>query len=380
MPKAGPDLYWDSDGRPFGKHLEASPWNGQPAATCKATKWKAEAVDHVALVMATRDALMVEHFFGDVLLTISGCMRGMFIAAPGCDLIASDYTAIEAVVAAAISGEQWRIDAFERGDDIYLVSISVSKNVPMQTYLDYAAETGTHHPDRADGKIQELALGYGGWINALRAFGAEGDDDTLKRQVIAWRNASPSLVEMWGGQGRGFPGSSRYVPELYGMEGAFVAAIQNPGQVYDVRGFKFYSRGDAVMLRLLSGRELTYHQPRLYPSARRAGEWAISYMTWNSNPKMGPLGWVRMDTYGPKIFENAVQATAHDIQRHGITNLTRAGYPIVLHVYDEDVAEVPEGVGSVEQFEQIMAAMPDYAATWPIRAAGGYRAKRYRKG
>ncbi len=80
------------------------------------------------------------------------------------------------------------------------------------------------------------------------------------------------------------------------------------------------------------------------------------------------------------MAENICQAVARDIQRHGMINLERAGYPIVLHVYDENVAEVPEGFGSIEEFERIMSTMPPWAAGWPVRATGGWRGKRYRKG
>lgn len=87
-----------------------------------------------------------------------------------------------------------------------------------------------------------------------------------------------------------------------------------------------------------------------------------------------------METWGGRLVENIVQATARDIQWHGIMALEAAGYPIVLHVYDEDVAEVPEGFGSIEEFERIMSTMPAWAAGWPIKANGGWRGKRYRKG
>jgi DNA polymerase bacteriophage-type len=87
-----------------------------------------------------------------------------------------------------------------------------------------------------------------------------------------------------------------------------------------------------------------------------------------------------MDTYGGRLTENIVQALAHDILRYAVTNLRAAGYPTVLHVYDEVVVEVPEGTGSVEEVESIMARMPPWAHDWPIRAAGGWRGKRYRKG
>ena len=87
-----------------------------------------------------------------------------------------------------------------------------------------------------------------------------------------------------------------------------------------------------------------------------------------------------MRTWGSRLLENAVQAIAHDILRHAILNLRAAGYPTVLHVYDEIVVEVPEGLGSVDDVERIMQTLPPWAAGWPIRASGGWRGKRFRKG
>lgn len=379
LPKAGPDLYWDTSGMPYGRHLSRSPWNGEPSELARKTEWTVDAADVALSVMATRDLKAVEYIFGDALLTVSGCVRPSFIAPPGRELISSDYTAIEAVCIAALSGCQWRMDTFERREDIYLASIGRSTNTPLQVYQEYRAANGKHHPDRHLGKIQELSLGYGGWLGALKAFGAVGDDETLKRQILAWRDASPEIVELWGGQGRGFPGSYHYKPELYGLEGAAVYAISHPGEVVDMRGVRLYMRRGALIMRLLSGRELTYHEPVLIPSDRRAGEKTIVYRTWNTNPKMGAPGWVAMDTYGGKLAENLTQATAHDVQRFGIVNLMKAGYFVVLHIYDEDVAEIPEGFGSIEEFESIMSIMPPWAQGWPIRAGGGWRGKRYRK-
>jgi len=217
--------------------------------------------------------------------------------------------------------------------------------------------------------------GYQGWIGAWKAFGADEffSDDEIKDAILAWRAASPSIVEFWGGQSR------NWKPELFGIEGCVVNAILHPGQTFHHRGISYVMIGDALICRLLSGRPLTYHRPRLTESSRRRGEWSISYEGWNTNPKNGRVGWIRMYTWGGRLVENIVQATARDLQRFAILNQEKAGYPIVLHVYDENVAEVPEGWGSVEEFERLMSLTPDWAAGWPVKAAGGWRGKRYRK-
>ena len=86
-----------------------------------------------------------------------------------------------------------------------------------------------------------------------------------------------------------------------------------------------------------------------------------------------------MDTYGPRLTENYVQATANDLLRAATVNAEAEGYPIVLHVYDELAAEVPEGFGSIEGLEAIMMRPQTWTANWPIKASGGWRGKRYRK-
>jgi DNA polymerase len=162
------------------------------------------------------------------------------------------------------------------------------------------------------------------------------------------------------------------------VEGAFVQAILNPGEVFEFRGLKFYNFEDVSYIELLSGRRLSYHRPRLEAGGKRG--FSITYEGWNTNPKNGPTGWITMRTWGGRLTENINQATARDVFRFGMINLERsADYRIVQHVYDEFCAEVPEGFGDPAEMENIMMAMPPWAQGWPIRAAGGWRGRRYRK-
>lgn len=392
MPKAGSDLiYCDRCNEPSKPFQLVCPFCAGPLdPLARVWKWPSHPegtinpVDSLQKVMSTRNLDSVEKVYGSALKAITGCMRGMIVAGEGMEFIASDYSAIEAVVTAALSGCQWRLDVFRNKEDIYLVSASRITGRTLEEYKQYKQETGVNHPDRNNiGKISELGLGFSGWIPAWRQFDSSDNfsDDQVKQNILTWRDASPEIPEMWGGQTRGKPWMPHYRLERYGFEGAFVNAVQYPGTIETYAGitFQYHEDKDRLDVTLLSGRPIYYQQPRLWPKEDEFGVFKITYMTWNTNPKYGAIGWAPMNTYGGRICENIVQATAHDIQRFGIENLWVAGYETVLHVYDENVTEVPIGFGSIEEMERIMGMMPPWAHGWPIRASGGWRGKRFRK-
>lgn len=399
LPKAGPEVYGPSEapqhnlqccGRYFGAHLEDCPWCGRPVPLdIKPQEWSAACHEDALTIIATGSLDCVELFFGDACGLVIGVLRGLFIASPGCDLIASDYSAIEAVVLAAIAGEEWRLEVFRTHGKIYETSASKITGIPLAEYVRYKKDTGKHHPTRASiGKIAELASGYQGWIGAWKAFGADQyfSEDEMKGHILAWRAASPNIVELWGGQHRGRPWDHDYRAEYFGLEGAAIQAVLNPGMMFTfqaahplARPISYYVRGDVLYCVLPSGRSLVYHEPRLRPSDRTPGELTLSFMGWNTNPKMGGIGWVRMDTYGGKLTENIVQAISRDILRDAVIRLEAANYPVVLRVHDEIVSDIPKDFGSVEEFESLMGTMPEWATGWPLKAAGGWRGLRYRK-
>lgn len=390
----------------------------QPTNLYKGTWNNVKDIDAALAVIASRNLDLVEYTYAGphvapkdrlgALDVVNNCLRSLFIAGPGKVFISSDYSAIEGVVAAGLAGCEWRLDVFRTHGMIYEASAAKVCGLEFEEFVQHRISTGAavtrvdghvatiqggkHHPMRNKiGKFAELSLGFGGWIGAMKGFGADEflTDEEMKVAILGWRDASPELPEMWGGQSRGRFQSAR--PELYGLEGCIVSAICNPGSAYAYRGIGYQMHGDVLYCQLPSGRLLTYHEPRLAPSSRpyaNPWEYEVTYSGWNSNPMAGPLGWERMKLYGGKAFENVVQAVARDIQAHAIVTLERAGYPVVMQTYDEVVAEVPiieclfpEGTHSksVEKLEAIMMDVPAWARAWPIKAKGGWRGHRYGK-
>jgi DNA polymerase len=351
-------------------------------------EWNPDAMEDSIQAIGMRSLDYLELLFGDAMLTVAGVLRGLFIAAEGCELVSSDFTAIEGVVIACLAGEKWRVDAYANDEPMYLVSAERMFGTSVAEMKAYAKANGHHHPLRQKGKGGELGLGFGGWINALRQFGVDGPDDELKETVLAWRDASPALVEFWGGQ-KGGPGArSRWEPRMFGLEGAAITAVQQPGEWQHVRrldgtdsGVSYVRYQDVLYCRLPSGGLITYHRPQLVQAAEEWRGMSLSFEGWNTNPKSGPPGWIRMNTYSGKLAENVTQATARAIQMNAIRRCEASGrYPVVMHTYDEIVAEMPVGSGSVEELERLMCTPAPWHEGWPIKAAGGWTGRRYRKG
>jgi DNA polymerase len=368
LPTSGPNVHHCICGRYYKITFKLCPRCLRPSSETNVKEWNIDSVSYALEVIKRRDIDLLESILGDPVAVVSGCLRGLFCATSDKDLICSDYSAIEAVILAVLAGEQWRIDVFNTHGKIYEMSASKITGIPFQEFLDYKINTGNHHPARKKiGKVSELASGYQGSVGAWKAFGADkhiGDDEKILAAVRKWRADSPNIVNFW-----------------YKIEDAARSAIQFPGRSFGYRGIYYQIHSDTLFCQLPSGRKLCYHSPRLTPDVTPWGKEVlkISYMCWNTDPKKGPSGWIRVDTYGGKLTENIVQAIARDILTYAMVNLENAGYPIVLHVHDEIVAEILKSFGSIKEFEKIMNIMPPWAQGWPIRATGGWRGKRYRK-
>lgn len=280
---------------------------------------------------------------------LSELIRTAFVPKPGCRFIVADFSAIEARVLAWFAGEQWRLDTFAEGGDIYCASASKMFGIPVVKH-------GVNGHLRQKGKIAELALGYGGAVGALTAMGALDmglQEEELQPLVSQWRNSNPHITKFW-----------------WDVDAAAVKAVKERTEVA-MGKLCFTYRSGILFVPLPSGRKLSYIKPRM--TQNRFGRESLSYEGVGESKK-----WMRIETYGPKLVENIVQATARDLLAQAMLRLSKKGFEIVMHIHDEAVLEVPEGISGVEEICQIMSEQPDWAAGLPLRA-DGYECAFYKK-
>ena len=287
------------------------------------------------------DFEMLDMMFGNVPNVLSELIRTVLIPKPNHRFIVADFSAIEARVLAWIAGEQWRIDTFRNGGDIYCASASKMFKVPIEKH-------GVNGELRQKGKISELACGYGGSVGALKNMGAVEmgvQENELQGLINDWRNANPHIVRFW-----------------YEVGNAAMKAIKEKTTVSLGKLVFAYERG-ILFIRLPSGRRLSYIKPRI--GTNRFGGDSITYMGINSAKK-----WDRLETFGGKLTENIVQGTARDLLANALINAANAGYDTVFHVHDEIICEVPNGYGSVDELCKLMCIKPEWADGLPLNADG----------
>ena len=301
---------------------------------------------------ADHDALRV--IYGSVHDTLSQLIRTALVASPGRVLVDADFSAIEARVISWVAGEEWRLKAFREGQDIYCASASQMFGVPVEKH-------GPNGHLRQKGKIAELALGYQGSANAMIAMGALDtglSEEELPEIVRQWRDANPRIRQLWYDMQAAAEKVIR-LETAYAMVGKYIMLSMeyNPDT-----GINY------MVMRLPSSRKLFYPDPQI--GTNRFGGSSITYLGVGATKK-----WERLETYGGKLVENAVQAIARDCLAYNIDKLDAAGYEIVFHVHDEvviDYAPVPDkdGKAALDDVVSIMSSPIWWAPGLPLDAAG----------
>lgn len=304
-------------------------------------------------LVKNKDREWLSLLFDDVPDTLKQLIRTVLVARDGHVFHVSDFSAIEARVIAWYADEDWVLEAFETHGKIYEATAAKMFNLgPVQDY-DWKSDEGKAMRQR--GKVATLALGYQGSVGALVAMGALNmgiPEDELQELVNGWRNANPNIKNFW-----------------YSTEKMALKAMDSGRIVKGPKGLKFFKKGDFFFIYLPSGRCLAYAKPRI-----EDGDYGpkLTYEGQGSR-----VSFEKESTYGGKLVENIVQATARDMLAESLQRLNNHGYDIVFHVHDEAVCEVPED-WDIEEMNRLMAVAPDWAEGLPLNAEG-FATKYYMK-
>ena len=302
--------------------------------------------DNCVRLFDQRDPELLEMLYGDPMVALSSTLRSMIVPQQGNRLMVVDFNAIEARVLAWLAGEQEPLDVFATGQCIYCHAA---------TSIYGRTITKADKDERQIGKVAVLALGYQGGVGAFQtmaaAYRVEIEDELADQIKVKWRKANKNIVRFW-----------------YDLEAAANSAVKHRSHAFDVGSITFKCHGDFLFAKLPSGRRLAYYQPRL-------GNNGLEF--WGTDSRLGGR-WAKLDTYGGKLAENVTQAVARDLLADAMLRVEAAGYPVVMHVHDEIVSEVPKDFGSLAEFEELICQMPDWATGLPM-AVEGFECERYRK-
>lgn len=290
---------------------------------------------------------IVQLLYGSLNDVFSTLIRTAIVPKEGYTFVVADYSAIEARVTAWLTRETWRQEAFKEGKDIYCASASQMFGVPVVKH-------GQNGHLRQKGKIAELALGYGGGVNALKAMGGEAmglTEEEMSDIVRKWRKASPHIKDFWDKLGDAVK---------YAIQGIPVQMDRN---------MAVYKNGDVLFIRLPNGRSIAYIKPVIMNNV-------ISYMGVDQKTRK----WTRITTWGGKLTENVVQSIARDCLCDTLATLEAENFRPVMHVHDEVICEVPknEADARLARLTEIMGTPPAWAPDI-VLTADGFQSDYYKK-
>lgn len=304
-------------------------------------------LDYARSLVKLGDLSEFEDNYENPTQVLSELIRTAFVAKDGCTFHVCDFSAIEARVIAWLAGEEWVLNVFREGGDIYCATASQMFGVPVEKH-------GPNAELRQKGKISVLALGYGGGVSALEAMGGSrlGLSETEEKDIVKrWRNSNPKIARFWTI-----------------IENAALTAIRTGERVTINRGIVVAKQWGMLTITLPSGRTICY--PRVTVSTEYNDGWRgdhdiIEYEGLNQTTKK----WGNIRTYGGKLTENVVQSIARDILGVIILRAQAAGLNIVFHIHDEIIVEATK-TQTLEQVEAIFSEPISWCKTLPLKGAG----------
>ncbi len=325
-------------------------WAGRIVQVHNLPQNKIPDIDYARQLVSEGDFETLELLFEGVPFVFSQLIRTAFVPSSGCRFCVADFSAIEARVIAWLAGEEWRLEVFRTHGKIYEASASQMFHVPIENI-----KKGSKL--RQQGKVAELALGYGGAFGAIKAMDKAGSipDEEIPMLVANWRKASPNICKFWRN-----------------AEAAAKTAIKERRTVKLKNGITFSYINKILFIKLLSGRKLAYFDARIEETPK--GE-SITYAGVEQQTKR----WGRLETWGGKLVENIVQATARDCLAATMMQVSRMGYRIVMHIHDEIIVDAPvNDTHALDNIIRVMAQEISWASGLPLKG-DGYETDFYKK-
>ena len=380
-------LYWGAQrtGRWAGKGVQPQNF---PRGLKEITDYIFEAIARVQTCSVEELKLL----YGENLMPLfASVLRGMFIASPGHDLFVEDYSAIECRVLWWLAGHDEGLNMFRDGRDPYKEMAAKIFKKPIWEVTD---------PERQVGKAAVLGCGYQMGnrkfvTSAWDVYRAKVNSDMAKVAVSVYREVHWPVVEMW---------------EAY--QTAVVSAMYSPNKIFRVGRVCFFRKDRFLKIRLPSGRDLSFADPKLvveptyklekgdevtYASSpgnleialregfKTVGKFDTTRFTYYEVNQMAKKvdcvipKWALERTYGGKLVEGVTQAIARDILAESIVRVENVGFKVLMHSHDELVSEAPKGIFTGEDYKKIMEVLPAWADGLPLKS-GGWVGDRYKKG
>ena len=294
---------------------------------------------------------------------VASGLRSFIRAEEGKDLYISDFSNIETRNLAWVSGCRLLLDAFTTKKCPYR---QFASRVYNKTYDEIAA-LGKECAERKLGKVSVLGLGYGmGWQKFIETaagpqYGIHLSEDRAKEIVKLYRETYPEVPKFWAA-----------------CESAFIRAINEKSSV-SVGRVTFGCNGEWGWIILPSGRPIWMRKPQVdrVPDKWREGKTRLQISYLGVDSKSSSKAWGRRHTYGGSLCESICQGIAACLLQESLHRVEANGYPIILSVHDELIAEADENL-SLDRFDKLMKERPQWALDLPVECES-HKSKRYGK-
>lgn len=323
--------------------------------------------------------------FPNVLEVVSSCIRSLFKAGPGKELLIADLGAIENRMIGWLAECDSILRVFREGRDPYLDFAALIYSIPYEEIeRGYKKGDPKFKEMRQQAKPAVLGCGYrlsggeevpnedgdiiktGLWGYAA-GMGITMTQEDSHRAVQVFRDKYREIVNYW-----------------YALEDASIKAVRtgHPQRYGYVKGHaipvpEFRMFGEKLLrITLPSGRGLHYIRPQIELRPFRDSEKeTLTYEGVDAKTKQ----WTRLQTHGGKLLENLSQAVSRDILLNGLLNADQMGFDLIGHVHDEIIAEHVIGAEpGLEELIKCMTEPPLWALDLPL-GADGFASEVYRK-